>query len=56
MQTPWLGPGLVLAVILILTLRRTRANARPAVRHNIPAPKLERYRGVAPRQHRDLEL
>jgi hypothetical protein len=56
MQTPWLGPGLVLAAILILTLRRTRATPRPPVRHNVPAPKLDRYRGVARRQHRDLEI
>lgn len=56
MHTPWLGPGLILAAILILTLRRTRTNSRPPIRHNVPKPRLERYRGVAPRRHQDLEL
>ena len=56
MHTPWLGPGLILAAILILTLRRTRTAAHPPVRHNVPSPRLERYRGVAPRQHQDLEV
>lgn len=56
MHTPWLGPGLILAAILILTLRRTPAHPRLPVRHNVPPPRLERYRGVTPRQHQDLEI
>ena len=56
MHTPWLGPGLVLAALLLLTLHRTRTPARTSVRHNVPTPRLERYRGVSPRQHRDLEV
>jgi hypothetical protein len=56
MHTPWLGPGLVLAAILLLTLRRTRKTPFRPVRHNVPPPRLERYRGSPPRQHQDLEV
>lgn len=56
METPWLGPGLILAIILLLTLRRTHRSPHLPVRRNVAPPKLERYRGVRSRQHRDLEI
>ena len=56
MHTPWLGPGLVLAAILLLTLRRTRSMPPTPVRHNVLPPKLERYRGSPARRHKDLEV
>lgn len=56
MHTSWLGPGLILAAILLVTLRRSPSTTRPAVRHNVPRPRLERYRGARPRLHRDLEV
>lgn len=56
MHTPWLGPGLLLALVLLATLRGTRRNARKPLQRIVHAPRLERYRGTIPRRHRDLEV
>ena len=56
MHIPWLGPGLVLATFLLLTLRRTRRVARHPICRTVRAPNLERYEGVIPKRHQDLEL
>ena len=55
MQIHWLGPGLVLAFVLLITLRGTRRMAYKPLQRRVRAPKLERYRGLIPRRHRDLE-
>lgn len=56
MHIPWLGPGLVLALLLLATLRGTRRTSRKPLQRIVHAPKLERYRGTIPRRHRDLEI
>jgi len=56
MHTHWLGPGLVLAFLLLITLRGTRRAAYKPLVRRVRQPKLERYRGVTPRRHRDLEI
>ena len=56
LDSPWLGPGLVVAVVLLLTLRGTRRAAYKPLHRIFRMPKLERYRGKIPRPHRDLEL
>jgi hypothetical protein len=55
MQVHWLGPGLVVAFVLLITLRGTRRMAYKPLERRVRAPKLERYRGLIPRRHRDLE-
>lgn len=52
----WLGPGLVLALILLVTLRGARRRAYKPLQRIVRRPKLERYRGVIPRRHQDLEI
>lgn len=56
MHTPWLGPGLVLALLLLVTLRGARHMAYKPLQRKVHKPKLERYRGVIPRKHQDLEI
>jgi hypothetical protein len=56
LNTPWLGPGLVVAVVLLLTLRGTRRAAYKPLHRIFRMPRLERYRGEIPRRHQDLEL
>lgn len=56
MHIPWLGPGLVLAFLLLITLRGTRRMAYKPLERRVRQPKLERYRGAIPRRHRDLEI
>jgi hypothetical protein len=55
MQIHWLGPGLVVGFVLLITLRGARRMAYKPLQRRVRAPKLERYRGVIPRRHRDLE-
>ena len=56
MHIPWLAPGLVLAFLLLITLRGTRRMAYKPLQRRVHQPKLERYRGVIPRRHQDLEI
>jgi hypothetical protein len=56
LHIPWLGPGLVLAFLLLATLRGTRRMAYKPLHRTFRMPRLERYRGEIPRQHRDLEI
>lgn len=56
MHIPWLGPGLVMAFLLLVTLRGARRMAYKPLQRKVHEPKLERYRGMIPRKHRDLEI
>lgn len=56
LDTLWLGPGLIVAVVLLLTLRGTRRAAYKPLHRHFRRPRLERYRGDIPRRHQDLEL
>lgn len=56
LDTPWLGPGLIVAVVLVLTLRGARRVGGKPLRRIFRVPKLERYRGEIPRRHQDLEI
>ena len=56
LDIPWLGPGLVVAFVLLVTLRRRRTAAFKPLHRRFRMPKLERYRGKIPRRHRDLEV
>ena len=56
LNTPWLGPGLVVAVVLLLTLRGARKMASKPLHRRFQMPRLERYRGEIPRRHQDLEI
>ena len=56
LHTVWLGPGLVLAFLLLATLRRARRKAHKPLHRKVHQPKLERYRGIIPKRHRDLEI
>ena len=56
MHIPWLGPGLVIAFLLLATLRGTRREAHKPIQRRVHAPRLERYRGTLPRRHTDLEV
>jgi hypothetical protein len=56
LDTPWLGPGIVVAVVLLLTLRGTRRAAYKPLHRIFRMPRLERHRGEILRRHQDLEL
>lgn len=56
MDIPWLGPGLVVAFVLLITLRGRRRAAEKPVHRRFRMPRLERYRGEISRQHHDLEV
>ena len=56
LNVPWLGPGLVVAFVLLITLRGTRRAAYKPLHRRFRMPRLERYRGEIPRRHRDLEI
>lgn len=56
LDIPWLGPGLVVAFVLLITLRGTRRAAYKPLHRRFRMPRLERYRGEIPRRHRDLEI
>jgi hypothetical protein len=56
MHTRWLGPGLVLAFLLLVTLRGARRMAYKPLQRRVHKPKLDRYRGMRPRRHQDLEI
>lgn len=56
LDTPWLGPGIVVAVVLLLTLRGTRRAAYKPLHRIFRMPRLERYRGKTTRRHQDLEI
>lgn len=56
LNTPWLGPGLVVAVVLLLTLRGARAMVSKPLHRKFRMPRLERFRGKMPRRHQDLEI
>lgn len=56
MHTSWLGPGLVLAFLLLATLRRARRMAYKPLQRKVHQPRFERYRGDIPRKHQDLEI
>lgn len=59
-HTPWLGPGLVIGILLALVALMTHSadkpkNAKVLVR-KFRAPRLERFRGALPKNHQDLEI
>ena len=56
MHIPWLGPGLVIAFLLLVTLRGTKPEPHKPLQRIVHAPRLERYRGTLPRKHKDLEV
>ena len=56
LHTPWLGPGLVIALLLLVTLRGKRIKAYKPLHRSFRRPRLERYRGEIPRHHQDLEV
>jgi hypothetical protein len=56
LDIPWLGPGLIVAFVLLITLRGRRRAATKPLHRRFRMPKLERYRGKIPRRHRDLEI
>ena len=56
LDVPWLGPGLIVAFVLLITLRGRRRAASKPLHRRFRMPKLERYRGEIPKQHRDLEI
>lgn len=56
LNVPWLGPGLVVAFVLLITLRGTRRMASKPLHRRFRMPRLERYRGEVPRRHQDLEV
>jgi hypothetical protein len=59
-HTSWLGPGLILAVLLMLLASSTGPNHKPKKKRGLVrkfrAPKLERYLGTLPKDHQDLEI
>lgn len=56
LDIPWLGPGLIVAFVLLITLRGRRRAATKPLHRRFRMPRLERYRGEVPRRHRDLEI
>lgn len=56
LHTRWLGPGLVLAFLLLATLRGARRAAYKPLHRQVRPPRFERYRGTIPRRHQDLEI
>lgn len=56
LNVPWLGPGLVVAFVLLITLRGARRMVSRPLRRRFRMPRLERYRGEIPRRHQDLEI
>lgn len=60
-RQPWLGPGLVIAAVLLLWRgHRAEPESASALSHlaarRFRKPSLERFRGVPPQAHRDLEV
>jgi len=56
LDMPWLGPGVVIGFVLLITLRGRRRVGRKPLHRSFRMPRLERYRGKIPRRHRDLEV
>jgi hypothetical protein len=56
LDIPWFGPGLVVAFVLLITLRGTRRAAYKPLHRRFRMPRLERYRGKIPKRHQDLEI
>ena len=56
LDIPWFGPGLVVAFVLLITLRGTRRAAYKPLHRRFRMPRLERHRGKIPRRHQDLEI
>ena len=58
LRQPWLGPGLVLAVILAVWAMRSREPepAGPTPRRRFRKPALDAFRGAPRHTHPDLEV
>lgn len=56
----WLGPGLMVAAVLVILTLMTRPSRKSRQQRRlvriVRQPSLERYRGVFPKNHRDLEI
>lgn len=59
-HTSWLGPGLILAVFIILLALLTRpadkSQRKKGLVRRFRTPRLERYRGAFRKNHQDLEM
>lgn len=59
-HTSWLGPGLLIAVVLVVFALITRSPDKhkkvKVLERKLRAPRLERFRGALPKNHRDLEI
>lgn len=59
-HTSWLGPGLIVGALLILLALVTSPGDKPKKKNGLVrkfrTPKLERFRGEYPKNHRDLEV
>jgi hypothetical protein len=59
-HTLWLGPGLLIAVLLVLFALATRSSDKPKkvkiLERQFRTPSLERFRGALPKNHQDLEI
>lgn len=59
-HTSWLGPGLFLAILLVLLVSSTGSTHKPRKRSGLVrkfrAPKLDQYRDTFPKDHEDLEV
>lgn len=60
-RLPWLGPGLLLALVLLISLlaRRGTPDEEPVHRmakRSFRAPRIEEFRRLPPRNHSDLEV
>lgn len=56
LHVPWLGPGLIIAAFLLITLRGARTMGRKPLHLGIRPPRLERYQRRVRRQRQDLEV
>jgi hypothetical protein len=56
LHTSWLGPGLILAALLLITRPRAKSQKERRFVRIFHEPKLERYRGISPKRHKDLEV
>ena len=56
LDIPWLGPGVVIAIVLLITLRGRRRVARKPLHRSFRMPHLERFRGKVWKRHQDLEI
>ena len=59
-HTSWLGPGLLLGLLLMVLALLSHSSRKSQIKHGLVrqfrTPSLDRYRGDFPKRHQDLDF